>query len=304
MAILERLFKRQRKDVALVLSSGGARGLAHIGAIDALSDRGFRITSLAGTSFGSIVAGFYAAGKLEDFKLWMTGIDSKKVRSLTDYSLGFASFVKGERIIEELEKIAPDRNIEDLDIPLSVIATDWKTGKEVVFTRGSMWKAIRASISVPGFFAPVEYDSKVLIDGGITNPLPLDRVARNGEDLLVGINVSGHDYGGMWQRKQNSEKWLIKNSKFYQLLYRMLPKGADPSVNYFTLLNQTVSIAIAQNARRSIMLNKPDILVDIPMKRYSGSDYDKYEHISKVGMRKTNAAINKFLGIERPETRK
>lgn len=293
--ILARIFKSQRRDVALVLSSGGARGLAHIGAIDSLQEHGFNITSVAGTSFGSIVAGMYAMGKLDEFKEFMQTIDKKAIRRYTDYSISLSYFVKGERIIEEMKKFAPDRNIEDLPIPFTCVATDWKAGKEYVFRKGSIWQAIRASISVPGMFAPVELDNHILIDGGITNPLPLDRVARTKADLLVGVNVSGHDYGSIWERRHAAKARQIRNSKALQFLNKVLPGVTGFDLNYFSLLDQTVSISISQNARRAILLNKPDILVDIPMRRFGGSDYDKYEQISRVGHQKTDKALDKFM---------
>lgn len=293
--ILAKIFKSERRDVALVLSSGGARGIAHIGAIDSLVAHGFNITSVAGTSFGSIVAGMYAMGHLDDFKEWMAGIDKKAIRRYTDYSLSLSYFVKGERIIDELKKIAPDRNIEDLPIPFACVSTDWKTGREIVFDKGSIWQAIRASISVPGMFAPVELDNHILIDGGITNPLPLDRVARKDDDLLVGVNVSGHDYGSIWERRHAARLRQIRNSKALQFLNRLVPGVAGADMNFFTLLDQTFSISISQNARRAILLNPPDILVDIPMRRFGGGDYDKYAQIHAVGTQKTDKAIEAFL---------
>lgn len=294
--IIQRLFKKERRGVALVLSSGGARGLAHVGAIAALQERGFRVTSVAGTSFGAIVAGMYASGHLDDFQEWMETINRKRIFELTDYSLSLSHFVKGERIIEEMKRIAPDRLIEDLPVPFAAVATDWKRGREVVFTKGSMWHAIRASISIPGVFAPVEDAGRILIDGGITNPFPLDRVRRSGTDLLVGVNVSGHDYGRMWERREAVKAHQIRNSKALQFLSKLLSVGSGPDLNYYTLLNQTVSISIAQNARRAIQLNPPDVLVDIPMKRFSGSDYDKFEQIRKVGWQKTMRQLDHFMG--------
>lgn len=293
--ILAKLFKRERRNVALVLSSGGARGLAHIGAVDSLMAHGFNITSVAGTSFGAIVAGMYAMGRLDEFKEWMAGIDKRTIRRYTDYSLSLSYFVKGERIIDELKKVAPDRNIEDLPIPFACVATDWKRGREVVFRTGSIWEAIRASISVPGMFAPVERDGRILIDGGITNPFPLDRVVRTKDDLLVGVNVSGHDYGSIWERKTAAKARQIRNSKALQFLNRLLPGVAGFDMNYFTLLDQTMSISISQNARRAILLNRPDILVDIPMRRFGGGDYDKSKLISRVGRLKADKAIESFL---------
>lgn len=286
--------KRSNRNVALALSSGGARGLAHIGAIEALIDNGYKITSLSGTSFGSIVAAMYATGHLEDFKQWMLGIDKKQMREYTDYSLSLYSIVKGDRIIEQLKKISPDTDIEDLPVPLSIIATDWRTGHEVVFNHGSLWHAVRASMSVPAFFEPVKHGERILIDGGITNPLPLDRAKRTKDDLLVGVNVSGHDYGGIYNRKKMAHEWAAKKSLPISLLSKLLSKDAGYIMNYYTMINQTVSIAISQNASRNIIICKPDILVNISMRRYGGNDYDKAASIIKIGYRKMSAAIKAF----------
>lgn len=295
MVDLKLIFKANRRDVALVLSSGGARGLAHIGAIDALTARGYRITSVAGTSMGAVVGAMYAAGCLEPFKQWLASLTSQDRRRLTDYAFSLSYMVKGVRIIDALKQIAPDRDIRSLRIPFTAIATNWNTGCEVVFDRGSMWEAVRASISVPGYLEPVTLGDKMLIDGGITNPLPLDRVGRNGRDLLVGVNVSGHDYAGIYQRKKSIAEWKARNPGKLALLRRLLPDGFEPRLNYYTLLEQTISIAISQNARRQILLNRPDILVDLPMKRYGGNDYDKYEQIRHAGERKMLAAIDRFV---------
>ena len=121
------------KDVALVLSSGGARGLAHIGAIEELEAHGYRITSIAGCSMGALIGGVYAAGKLEEFREWMKTVDRKKMLELTDFSFSLNHLVKGTRIIEAIMEFVPDIPIEDLPIPYCAIATDWISGREVVF---------------------------------------------------------------------------------------------------------------------------------------------------------------------------
>ena len=113
------------RDVALVLSSGGARGLAHIGAIEELEAQGYRIRSIVGCSMGAIVGGMYAAGKLTEYKEWMQTIDKKKILSLLDISFSLDHLVKGEKIIEAMKEIVPDVKIEDLPIPFKAVATDW-----------------------------------------------------------------------------------------------------------------------------------------------------------------------------------
>ena len=137
------------KDVALVLSSGGARGLAHIGAIEEFEAQGYRITSIAGCSMGALIGGVYAAGKLSEFREWMKTIDKKKMLELTDFSLSLNHIVKGTRIIKAIMEFVPDVLIEDLPIPYCAVATDWITGREVVIDKGSLFEAIRASISLP-----------------------------------------------------------------------------------------------------------------------------------------------------------
>ena len=126
-----------KRDVALVLSSGGARGLAHIGAIEELLNEGYHITSIAGCSMGALIGGVYAAGKLEDFREWMKTIDRKKMLELTDFSFSLNHLVKGSRIIEAIMEFVPDVPIEELPIPYCAVATDWISGKEVVCSKPS-----------------------------------------------------------------------------------------------------------------------------------------------------------------------
>ena len=180
----------KKKDVALALSSGGPRGFAYIGAIEELEARGYRITWVAGSSIGSLVGGIYAAGRLADFKEWLYSLDTWKVFSLMDLSIGKNHFVKGEKIIHAIMEIVPDVNIEDLPIPYRAVATDLYTGEEVLFERGKLFTAIRASISIPSLFRPVKYGLSTLIDGGIVNCLPVDKVERDSDDILIAFDVN------------------------------------------------------------------------------------------------------------------
>ena len=189
--------EKNNKNVALVLSSGGPRGFAYIGAIEALEEHGYTITSIAGTSIGSLVGGIYASGKLAEFKEWLYSLNAWEVFSLMDLSIGKNHFVKGERIIEAIMEIVPNVNIEDLPIPYRAVATDLYTGREVVFDHGPLFRAIRASISIPSLFRPVKYGLTTLIDGAIVNCLPLNRVERTEGDLLVAFDVNDVDEEGI-----------------------------------------------------------------------------------------------------------
>ena len=278
------------KDVALVLSSGGARGLAHIGAIEELEAQGYRITSIAGCSMGSLIGGVYAAGKLETFREWMKTIDRKKMLELTDFSLSLNHLVKGTRIIEAIMQFVPDVLIEDLPIPYCAVATDWTTGREVVFRKGSLFEAIRASISLPAFYEPVRRDGMILIDGGVTNPIPLNRVERHEGDLLIGVDVSGHDYAAQWEEKQALDERRKHATSFSQkVINKLRPDNIE--FNHYTMLSRVSSMMIRQNSILMAQLTHPDVLVDIQMARYGGFDYDKSEKLIAIGRKKTQQTL-------------
>ncbi len=287
--------KTKGKDVALVLSSGGARGLAHIGAIEELEAQGYRITSIAGCSMGALVGGVYAAGKLNEFREWMKSIDRKKMLELTDFSLSLDHIVKGKRIIEAIMEFVPDVAIEDLPIPYCAVATDLKAGNEVVFRKGSLFKAIRASISLPSFYEPVQRDGMILIDGGVVNPIPLNRVKRHAGDILVGVDVSGYDFKNQWEASHKLTQWQKSDKSLKaRILDKLIPDNID--FNYYTVLSRTSSLMIRQNSILMEKLMNPEMLVDIQMNRYGSFDYDKSEKIIAIGRQKTAQAIGKYEG--------
>lgn len=285
------------KDVALVLSSGGARGLAHIGAIEELESHGYHISSIAGCSMGALIGGVYAAGKLKEFREWMKTIDRKKMIELTDFSFSINHLAKGTRIIEAIMEFVPDMAIEDLPIPYCAVATDLKAGREVVFNKGSLFESIRASISMPSFYKPVQRDGMVLIDGGILNPIPLNRVKRQKKDILVGIDVSGHDYKVQWDEMHRlTEMQKQDNSLKSKILDMLIPDNIE--FNYYTMLSRTNSLMIRQNSILMAKLMKPDILVDIQMSRYGTFDFDKSEKLVAIGKQKTLHAIEKYESVK------
>ena len=185
--------QKRKKRVALALSSGGPRGFAYIGALEVLAERGYEVTAVAGTSIGALVGGVYAAGRLAEFKEWLLSLNTRKVFSLVDWSLSMNHLVKGEKIIEAIKEVVPDVKIEEMLLPFSAIATDLYTGEEVVFDKGDLFSAIRASMSIPSLFKPVQYGNTVLIDGHSSNCLPLNRVKRTKGDILIGFDVNYFD---------------------------------------------------------------------------------------------------------------
>jgi NTE family protein len=174
--------------VSLVLSSGGARGIAHISIIESLLKEGYDIVEISGTSIGSLVAAFYACGKLDKFKKWILKLDKIKTFSLMDFTVSQSGIIKGDKVFSSLKKIIPDEKIENLKIPISIIATDIFNNKEVVIRSGSMYDAIRASCSIPGLVKPYSINGVDYVDGGVLNPLPINKLHYRENIITVNLN--------------------------------------------------------------------------------------------------------------------
>ncbi len=183
-------YMAKNKTVSLVLSSGGARGLAHVGVIEELERRGYAIGEIAGCSAGALVGGMYAAGKLPEFKDWICNLDRVDVFSLMDFTFSSRGFIKGEKVYQALKKVVPDQNIENLPIRFSCNAVDVNSGKEHVFSQGSLYKAIRASGSIPSVFLPAQIDKRDFIDGGVLNPVPISLISDPHKTLIVVVNTN------------------------------------------------------------------------------------------------------------------
>ena len=256
----------KRRRVALVLAGGGARGVAHIGAIEELERLGFEITSVAGTSMGALVGGFYAAGHLEAFKAWLCALDRYKVFGLVDFALSTECLVKGDRVIRALAELVHDVRIEQMRIPFAAVAADLLTGREVVFDSGGLYDAIRASISIPSIFRPVRRDGMVLIDGGIVNPLPLNRVHRERGDLLVAVDVSAPFGGDPAQR-------------------------AKISLNHYKLLSTSSQIMQQHIVELMCRLYRPDLLIEIPADSFGLFEFYRSGELVEAGRRATRAVL-------------
>ncbi len=304
--------KKRVKNIALVLASGGSRGFAHIGAIDELLSRGYKITSISGTSMGALVGGVYAAGGLDAFKEWMRKFDKFKMFTLMDFTISTDGLVKGQKLIKELKTVVPDNNIEELSIPFTAVATDIWGRKEVVFRSGSLFDAIRSSISIPSVFKPYKIGTMRLIDGGIVNPIPLNRVERHKGDLLFAIDLNAAcNPHPQKQRKTVAQKLEEKN--FFEMLHlptlHFDPSGlfkshsnedlsqygeSKESLNYYQLLTESFGMMIQTNSERSLILDPPDLLITIPRNSYNTMEFYKYEEIVDLGRRKCAEVLDRY----------
>ena len=303
------------KNVALVLGSGGARGLAHIGAIEALEQRGYTITSIAGCSMGALIAGMYAAGQLQEAKEWFLHIDEPYIWRMADINLFSGnSLVKGERIIQEIQKIVPDRPIEQLNIPCAIVAADMINSEEVIFRTGSLFQAVRASISIPLFFQPVQMEQRLLIDGGVLNPLPLNIITRTQGDILVAMDICGQDSMPLepTPEKLNIEEHIAE----IEAKGLLIPQGIEDqlmaiegkinafreekakdlqrNINFFNLVDRMNDMQIQQNTLLSLQITPPDVHAVMKQYAYSTFDFDRAEEIIAQGHTLMNHALDQY----------
>jgi NTE family protein len=180
------------KRVALTLGSGGARGYAHIGVIDVLESRGYEVVAISGCSMGAVIGGIYAAGELDAYREWVCQLDYFDVLKLVDVTWSPMGAMRASKVMSKLQGLVGDIQIEDLPIPFTTVATDLARQREVWFQSGSLLRAMRASIAIPGVITPVHIGAQTLVDGGLLNPLPIIPTVSAHADLILAVNVTAH----------------------------------------------------------------------------------------------------------------
>jgi NTE family protein len=280
-----------KKSVALVLSSGGSKGLAHIGVINELERQGFQISSISGSSIGSVIGGLYAMGKLQEYTEWVSSFNKRDVWGFMDFTLTTHGLLKGERVFDEMKTFIPDMNIEDMPIPFAAVATDILHEKEVVFTKGSFYEAARASVAIPAVFTPVKYADTILVDGGVLNPIPIEYVTRKNGDLLIVVNLYG-------DKKPNIPKETNTNNGYLNGLLNavlnLISTGDKHSAGYYSLLSGTTSAMIHRIAKMSIEKHKPDLVINIPHDSANTFDFYKAKELIELGESAAKEAINYY----------
>jgi len=283
-----------KQKAALVLSGGGARGIAHIGVIEELVKKGFEITSIAGTSMGAVVGGVYALGKMEAYKNWLYTLDKLKIFNLVDFTLSTQGLVKGDKLLNTIKTFISDANIEDLNIPYAAVAADIINKKEVVFTKGSVFEAIRASMAIPTVFTPVKFEDGLLIDGGIINNMPINRVTRTPGDLLIAVNVNADipfDKPTVVKTEEvvTQSIYQKKLKEFYNQLHILHPSvneektNGDEKLGYFNLINKTLSLMTYHITQMTLENYTPDILINVSRHCCGTFDFYRAEEIVEIG---------------------
>lgn len=285
-----------KKNIALVLSSGGSRGLTEIGVINELEEQGFKINSVAGSSIGSLIGGLYAMGQLPAYTEWVKTLNKKEIWGLMDFTMSLHGLLKGDKAFDKMKSFIPDMAIEKMNIPYAAVATDIINEKEIVFTEGSFYEAVRASVAIPTVFTPVKYKDTLLVDGGVLNPIPIDYVARTKDDILVVVNL----YGNRAKAVRNA-KYKGYNSKYaeyvtgiFNSIQKFIQSGSDKrNLGYLALLSATNSAMIHKLSEQSIDLFKPEIVIDVPSDAAGTFEFYRADELIELGRQAAKEALIK-----------
>lgn len=275
--------------VSLVLGSGGARGLAHIGVIKALEDADYDIASISGCSIGALIGGIYAAGKLEEFEAWVRAITKMDMVNLLDISWARTGLVKGEKLMAMLVRLVGNQSIEDLPIPFTAVAADIGNEKEVWLNSGKLSEAVRASISLPLFFTPVQYNDDYLIDGGVLNPVPIAPTFSDDTDLTIAVNLGGPSEERCKPASENpapeqGESSLgAKIARFINDLRSDDEDEGAEALGAYAVADQAFDAMQGTIARQKLAAYPPDILIELPRNACGTFDFDHAAEIIELG---------------------
>lgn len=299
----------ERKTVSVALGSGGARGLAHIGVLQVLKEEGFDIANIAGTSMGACVGGIYCANKLDTFTDWVVTLNRRETLRLMDFTMSTQGVIKGKKVLDHLKGLLGEIRIEDFDISFTAIATDVNTKQEVWMRNGDLYSVIRASSSIPTLMMPSKLGDRILVDGGVLNPLPIDPLVPKSTDLLIAVNINanpeGHErYSHVDVAKHLSKEHTEEETSAYTTRMVNTVKGwlnmsksentdneQNTTLNYLGMLNKTYDFMQDRLCEQSIEIHKPDIVVNIPRHVGTTLEFYKAEEMLEEGRTAAKKAI-------------
>lgn len=280
------------KKISLVLGSGGARGYAHIGVIEALEAKGYEIVSISGCSMGALVGGLYGCGKLGDYKEWVLGLQPLDVAGLLDLAWDKKGLMSGTKVFEKLDEMVGSTQIEALPIRFTAVASDLNRGKEVWFQDGDLLTAIRASIAIPSVFTPVELDGMLLVDGGVLNPLPVAPTMSDRSDMTIAVNLYGPDI-------ERKEPAIVE--RYDSLVERMASKakkaikerlGQREQVHAFSILDQSFDTMQRSLTHYRLGGYLPDLTIELPKNICKTFDFHKADMLIAAGRDAAQKALD------------
>ncbi len=283
--------KDNTKRVSLVLGSGGARGYAHIGAIEELEKKGFAIKSISGSSMGALIGGLYACGKLNEYKEWVLGLDMLDVAKLLDFSFLSNGMIQGDKVFRKIQEMVGEVNIEDLPIKYTAVATDLIKQKEVWIQNGNLLEAIRASIAIPTIFTPKKIENRLLIDGGVLNPLPIAPTISDDTDITIAVNLNAYNakkYDIKIPKKEIEKEYKIEEIFFElkqkaQSFFKKEVKSEFDNMNMFAIIGKTIDIMQNSILECKMAGYSPDIMINIANDACGFYEFNKAYEMIELG---------------------
>ncbi|QNK03366.1 patatin-like phospholipase family protein [Dyella telluris] len=286
---------QKKPTIALALGSGGAKGLAHIGAIEEIEAQGYEIVAIAGTSMGALIGGIYATGKLTVYRDWVCSLAKMDVLKLVDWTLSGGGLIKGERIIETMRGLIGDVAIEDLPLAYTAVATDLDREREVWLTRGPLFDAIRASIAIPTLFRPHMLSDRRLIDGGLLNPVPVTPLIRETADYLFAVSMDGPPDAGTPDvvpatPTANDDSY---RSRITDFIGKLVPHGPDKprEPGMLEMLMQSMDLMQANLSRLRLAAYEPDLLIRMPRNVATVYEFYRATELIEMGRQQARQAL-------------
>lgn len=308
------------RDISLVLGSGGARGYAHIGVIEELQAHGYAIRSIAGSSMGALVGGMHAAGRLDAFRDWALPLQRYDVLRLIDWTFRGGGFIKGERVSGLLRDMIGDVLIEDLPLAYTAVAVDLDAQREVWFSRGPLFDAIRASIAIPTVFRPHHHGGRLLVDGGLLNPLPVSPTLRDLTDatIAVDVNAAAETFGDERDAAavddsrsmpdvldeasappvaQRRRRLAALVDSFVERRERRIAAAHEPGA--LELFARSLDAVQETITRLKLAAQPPDLLVTIPRNACAFYEFHRAAELVELGRRRTREALARWVPLRR-----
>jgi len=288
-----------KQKVALVLGSGGARGTAHIGVIREIVKQGYEISSISGSSMGALVGGIYASGKLDEYESWLCSLSKINMFNLVDFTLSKKGIIKADKVLKKIQTFIPDQNIEDLPIKFAAVTTDLHNNREVVLTEGSLFEAIRASISIPLVITPAVKNETLFVDGGVLNPVPVNRVFRHEGDILIAVNVNAQipnqtsiSHNSEWRYFEKLAHGKLK--RFQKKMSKLVTLNKKDSMGYFNLIGETTYLMLSQISKLTLEMNPPDLVIEVSRHACGAFDFYKAKELIELGKKVAIEGLDKL----------
>ncbi|MFN2350098.1 MAG: patatin-like phospholipase family protein [Thioalkalivibrio sp.] len=291
---------KQQKNLSLVLSSGGARGLAQIGVIHWLEEnRDFKISSISGCSMGALIGGIHAAGKLDIYEQWVTALSKRDVFRLLDFSYSWSGLFSGDRLISKLRDMLGEINIEDLPVSFTAVATDLENSREVWLSEGPLFDAIRASIAIPTVFTPFNYKGRLLVDGGLINPVPIAPTLRDNTDLTVAVNLNGRQEAMFFEHEEPDTQPDAKQSQYQKAIANFIEgiqdrlgrQSDEPSMGMLDVVSRSIETMQNNISRFRMAAYNPDYLIEIPVNACGLFDFHRAQEMIDLGYERAEKAF-------------